>query len=385
MYKEFYGFSKKPFNITPNSEFLYLSPKHKDAITFLEYGLMEDTGFVLLTGEIGMGKTTLIHHMLKRIEANRLVASIDNTNVDSVQLLHMILQEFGLTSQSGNKALILKTLIDYMKDKVAKNLKPLLIIDEAQNLSDEALEEVRLLSNMQWEDKMLLQIILVGQPELKSTIESPRMSSFSQRIAVRFHLPSLTREETKEYIEHRLNKADGDTEIFSEDALEKIYELSRGIPRSINLICNEALVYGFADDLKKIDSSIFDKRDSERGIIELESEEISEEIMPVVHNKYNRIQSADPYYQKLEAYIQTLEKRTDSRLENLEQLASSVQNDVVERIWKLLQMERKRGNKLFGEYNKLRDKHIALQNTLLLYKNQRNKTDTEKNDVTHTM
>jgi general secretion pathway protein A len=252
MYEKFYGFTEKPFQITPNPAFLYRSSKHDTALTYLEYGLTENVGFILLTGEIGSGKTTLVQYILGRLESDIEAAVIFNTNVSAEELLSLILQEFEITRPAGGKADVLTALNAFLIDRYARRKRVLLIIDEGQNLSDEALEEVRMLSNLQSDNQSLLQIMLVGQPELITRLKQPSMRQFSQRIAASYHLTGLNREETEKYIAHRLRKAGGRAALFTPAAVDIIYKLSGGIPRAINLVCQAALVYGFAENADKI-------------------------------------------------------------------------------------------------------------------------------------
>ena len=252
MYEKFYGFTEKPFQITPNPAFLYRSSKHDTALTYLEYGLTENVGFILLTGEIGSGKTTLVQYILGRLESDIEAAVIFNTNVSAEELLALILQEFEIPRPMGSKADVLTALNAFLIDRYARRKRVLLIIDEGQNLSDEALEEVRMLSNLQSDNQSLLQIMLVGQPELITRLKQPSMRQFSQRIAASYHLTGLNREETEKYIAHRLRKAGGRAALFTPAAVDIIYKLSGGIPRAINLVCQAALVYGFAENADKI-------------------------------------------------------------------------------------------------------------------------------------
>jgi len=207
MYKEFYGLQEKPFQIVPNPDYLYKSNKHQNALTYLEYGLSENVGFILLTGEIGSGKTTLIQYMLNKLDNDTDVAVVFNTNVSAEQLLNMILNEFEVERPASDKAATLEAINAFLIQKYAEKKQVLLIIDEAQNLSADALEEVRMLSNLQTEDQALLQIMLVGQPELETKLRSPGLAQFSQRIAVNFHLEGLSREETENYINFRTQKS----------------------------------------------------------------------------------------------------------------------------------------------------------------------------------
>ena len=252
MYEKFYGFTEKPFQITPNPAFLYRSSKHDTALTYLEYGLTENVGFILLTGEIGSGKTTLVQYILGRLESDIEAAVIFNTNVSAEELLALILQEFDIPRPAGGKADVLTALNAFLIDRYARRKRVLLIIDEGQNLSNEALEEVRMLSNLQSDNQSLLQIMLVGQPELIARLRNPSMRQFSQRIAASYHLTGLDREETEKYIAHRLQKAGGRPDLFTPAAVDIIYKLSGGIPRAINLVCQAALVYGFAEEAQKI-------------------------------------------------------------------------------------------------------------------------------------
>jgi len=253
MYTKHFGFKEKPFNLVPNPSYLFLSSKHANALTFLEYGLTEKVGFVMLTGEIGIGKTTLIRHLLNQIESDMDVAVIFNTNVLSNDLINLIMNEFEIEYRDGiSKAKALDALYTFLIEKFSMGRKVLLIIDEAQNLSDEVLEEIRMLSNLQTDEEMLLQIMIVGQPELRNKINDPRLEQFAQRIAVSYHLSAMTFEETGEYISHRIEKAGGTPDLFSTSAVEKIYEAAMGIPRTINLLCDASLVYGYADEKQVI-------------------------------------------------------------------------------------------------------------------------------------
>jgi general secretion pathway protein A len=276
MYKTFYGFIEKPFSIASNPEFLYLSGGHENALTYLEYGITENSGFILLTGEVGAGKTTLVKHMLNRVASETEIAEIFNTNVSPDQLLGIILTEFGLSPVNGDKSKNLDMIQQYLIDKYAIKKPVLLVIDEAQNLSDDAMEEVRMFSNLQAQDRLLLQILLVGQPELQQRLKTPGLRQFAQRISVSYHLLELQREETGKYIAHRLKKSGGSPDIFTQDAVDRIHDVSGGIPRTINLLCDAALVYGYADELKCIQAPVIETIVKDKGGIGIAVPEVTQ-------------------------------------------------------------------------------------------------------------
>ncbi|MCP4689698.1 MAG: AAA family ATPase [Desulfobacterales bacterium] len=241
----------------PNPDFLYLTSKHQDALSTLEYGVMERVGFVLLTGDVGTGKTTLIRHLLNSVDPDIKIGLILNTNVTPGELIELLLREFGLTPEKGSRVENLDMLQRFLTEKYAEGRRVVTIIDEAQNLSDKVLEELRMISNLQSEEDLLLQILLVGQPELRDKLRSPHLASFAQRISAHYHLSALGREETVQYIAFRLARAGGSRpDLFTPGAVNLIHQAARGVPRTINLLCDAALVYGFADDLERIDERV---------------------------------------------------------------------------------------------------------------------------------
>ena len=237
MYEKHFSFKCKPFDLLPNPDFLFQSSTHKKAITYLDYGIKEKIGFILLTGEIGSGKTTIIRNLIKKIDASIRLSRINNTKVSSEQLISMINEDFNLDVAGKNKTTLLSELNDFLIDQYAKKSQPLLLIDEAQNLSPDLLEEIRLLSNLETDRAKLLQIILVGQPEMNKTLMLSEMMQLRQRINISYHINPLTIDETAQYIKHRLTVAGNpDAMKFHGEMLEIIYKFSRGIPRLINIL-----------------------------------------------------------------------------------------------------------------------------------------------------
>jgi len=343
----------QPF--VPNPSFMYLSPKHQNALTYLEYGLMESIGFILLTGEVGSGKTTLIKYILSQVETQQEVAVIFNTNVSSEQLIDLIISEFDLKPAKGGKSSSLDVLYQYLIKCFSLNKKVLLIIDEAQNLSREALEEVRMLSNLQSDDQILLQIILVGQPEIRDRLKKPDMVQFNQRISVAYHLHALTREETGAYITFRLEKAGGMPDIFTNEAIDLIYQASSGIPRTINILCDSALVYGFADELKVIDAS-----EIEVVLHDRDGMGLSTFVQEIAGNKVDESAGIEKV-QALEERVARIEARIDLQVEGLEKSAVALKDDLVKEMKNLYALERKKNDKLIFEYSKIKEKYLALE------------------------
>lgn len=241
MYLHFYNLREKPFNLTPDSHFMFLSNKHQEALAHIKYGLQEKKGFLLITGEIGTGKTTLCRTILKEMDKYYRIAVVLNPMLSPLSLLKTIISDFGITSRAKTRHDMLQILNAFLLEE--KN--SLLVIDEAQNLSMSALEQIRLLGNLETEKEKLLQIVLVGQPELNKKLSNERLRQLNQRIAVRYHLHSLNRNETEQYIAHRLKIAGGDHIIFDETAINSVYNYSSGVPRLINIICDYGLVYGY--------------------------------------------------------------------------------------------------------------------------------------------
>jgi len=260
MYRQFFGLKEKPFNITSDPNFLYLSRVHKEAFAHLIYGVKERKGFLEITGEIGAGKTTLCRALLNHLDANTKSAFIFNSTLPEMQLFQTILEDFGVSVEKRTKASMLRQFNNFLLEELSKNNNVILIIDEAQNLKAQVLEELRILSNMETEKEKLFQMILVGQPELREKLNAPSLRQLRQRIGVRFHITPLSNSEIGEYIYHRLKVAGSCGDIsFSEDALDTIYKYSGGIPRLINTVCDKALLSAYVAGTKYIDSAVVEK------------------------------------------------------------------------------------------------------------------------------
>src|SRR4051812_36971534 len=252
-YLQYYNLNEAPFTITPNPRFLYLSPKHREALNHLLFGIRERKGFVQLTGEVGAGKTTLCRAMLEQLDGRYATALILNPVMSANELMKAIAIEFGLPVNGLDRLDTLGVINQFLLQQVERGKDTVLIIDEAQDLTDELLEQVRLLSNLETDNRKLLQIVLMGQPELRDRLNNPRLRQLRQRITVRYHLPPLSRVEVNKYIQHRLQVAGArGAPYFTQPALWRVYSYSQGIPRLLNAVCDKALLAGFVSQQEKI-------------------------------------------------------------------------------------------------------------------------------------
>jgi len=272
MYEEYYELKEKPFSLTPDPRFFFLSENHREAFEHLLYGIREREGFILITGEVGTGKTTLCRTLLTRIESQATdTALIFNPLLSEQELLQCILSDFGIRSRATTKKGLLDELNQFLLHQQAVNRHSVLIIDEAQALSLPVLEEIRILSNLETEKEKLLQIILMGQIELAEKLVLPRLRQLNQRISIRYRLRPLRKEEVPRYIQHRLLVAGSPGAIhFSSGALKQIYRYSQGIPRLINLACDRALLAGYADQTREIE-----RRTVSKGLKSLEGRDLT--------------------------------------------------------------------------------------------------------------
>jgi general secretion pathway protein A len=251
MYESFYGLSAKPFRLRPDPHFFYGSKGHKRAMAYLEYGLSQGEGFIVITGEVGAGKTTLVRNLFNNLPSEQIVAAhIVNTHLDSDDTLRMVVSAFGLPYENVSKADLLTRLEAFLRASDQQGRRALLVVDEAQNLKPGTVEELRMLSNFQTDDKCLLQTFLIGQPEFRATLHSPGMQQLRQRVIASYHLGPMDEPETKAYIEHRLATVgwSGDPS-FTNPAHAAIFAYTGGIPRKVNTLCDRLLLMGFLEEL----------------------------------------------------------------------------------------------------------------------------------------
>jgi len=261
MYAEFYGLSAQPFQLTPDARFFFESTVHRQAMAYLVYGLHHAEGFIIITGEVGAGKTILVENLLSTIDRSSFVtAKIVTTQLAGDDLLHMVAAGFGIAKEGLAKGPLLQRISDFALAQHRNGKRVLLIVDEAQNLSFEALEELRMLSNIFFDRTMALQSFLLGQPQFRATLGSPRLEQLRQRVTAAYHLGPLGEVESRAYVEHRLRRADwkGDPH-FTEDCFPLIHQHTAGMPRQINTLCSRLLLFGFLEELHTLTADAVDK------------------------------------------------------------------------------------------------------------------------------
>ncbi len=251
MYESYYGFSEKPFQLSPDPRFFFATSHHQRALSYLQYGLDQGEGFIVITGPIGTGKTTIARNLLSSIgDENIVAAQLVTTKLSPDELLELVAAEFKIPLKGNSKAELLRSIETFLIQLHKQGKRALLLVDEAQNLPAETVEELRMLSNFQLDDKPLIQSFLLGQEELKDIIQAPNMEQFRQRIIASAHLKPLSIEEVKNYINHRLQQAGCDKEsLFSDDTFELIHEKTLGVPRKINIFVDRLLLFGFLEEL----------------------------------------------------------------------------------------------------------------------------------------
>jgi type II secretory pathway predicted ATPase ExeA len=258
MYLEFFMLKEFPFRLTPDSEFIYMSGAHSRAKAYMDYTVWNREGFVVITGEIGSGKTTLIQKLLSELDENVLVAKIFQTQLDEVEFLQAVLVEFGLNPFNAKKVELIDMLNTYLLDNFLQLKQLVLIVDDAHNLSLKVLEEIRMLSGLETRKEKVLHVILVGQPSLNDTLDTPEMEQLLQRVRLRYHIKSLSEIDTRDYIHHRLRIAGAEdpTKVFTPDTFPIVYKYTGGLPRLINTLCDTAMTCAFADNVYTVSMNI---------------------------------------------------------------------------------------------------------------------------------
>ncbi len=360
MYESFYGLKEKAFNLNPDPEYFYMSREHEDAYRHLEYAISESKGFAVITGEVGAGKTTLINYLLYKLELDINIGLITNTNIPASQFLKAICREFEINVDVREKVDIMEIFQDFLLERYAQNERVLLIIDEAQNISLEAMEEIRMLSNLEAEKSHLIQIILLGQPELKYKLQRNDLKQFAQRVSTHYHINGLSKDEVNNYIQYRLKVGEAENlDIFKKDAIELIYQHSLGIPRIINVICDTALVYGYADGIKIVDKNLVEtviKEREESGIFskldlnfnDSSVKTISEEIVP--KSSGNTLQFMGKRIDMLDAKIEGLHEE----IKNLKKLKNERDTIIID-LFKMLENSMKSRFKILSVIRQIKD------------------------------
>lgn len=303
MYEQYYNFRLKPFEVPPDPEFLYMSGKHRKAMSSLEYGILNKSSISVISGDVGSGKTTLVRELMRKLDSDVVIGMVSNVTINSFkELMQLILYAFELEYRDMNKVEMFEVFTDFVVNTYAADKRTVLVLDEAQNLAPEVLEQLRMLSNINVDKHKVFQLILVGQPNLWNLLHRPDMVQFFQRIEVSYILTPLDEKETREYIRHRLEVAGGNKDLFEENTYQEIWKCTQGSPRLINILCGMALVYGFADQKTSIDINTIEQVMLDKSVsmvqsdtqIENKSESGYKEDVEGVQNHVN---AAEKYHQ----------------------------------------------------------------------------------------
>ena len=308
MYTKFYNLNEEPFNLTPDPKFLYLGESHKKALTLLTYGVKKRKGFMVMTGEVGTGKTTLLHALLRNLDENTKTVFIFNPMLGARGFFKFVCFDLGIQVKNQTKADCLLEIYQFLVDSNKANRTVVIIVDEAHDLTLSLLEEIRLLSNFETAKDKLIQIILVGQPELNVTLNLPECYQLKQRIGLWFYINPLNQNETGEYIRSRLYEAGLETSCFTQQAIDEIFRYSKGIPRLINILCDKSLIIGYTIDKKRIDKKI-----TEEAINDLEAGQRHFPESAEILCSGDRTRSSPLVAKPKEPYLQEPEKRKTER------------------------------------------------------------------------
>ena len=364
MYTKFYGLKFKPFDFLPDPRFLYFSKKHEMAYAHLEYGITDNKPFIVLTGDVGTGKTTLVNFFLKTVDSDVKTALIYNTNVDPQTFLEMVVRDFGIQTTDSHRSTLYESLYEFLLHEHVQGRRSVLIIDEGQNMPNETLEEVRMLSNFETEESYLLQIIMAGQPQLRRRLNNPELAQLTQRVSVHYHLAPLEKSEIGSYIEHRLKIGGYDSEhlLFSNEAVDKIYAYTQGVPRLINSICDSALLYGYGASLQTIDLNLVEEVIADRGIdpgIQYEEKEISRDDKGYP-GKGDTIDSLQGVGKHIYLQISNLNERLTRIEQRVTQLEDVENQRTVSGLIEWLKDAQKENRNLKKKYNALLSKHKTM-------------------------
>jgi general secretion pathway protein A len=316
MYTEFYGLSHRPFQLTPDSRFFFESSVHRQAMAYLTYGLHHAEGFIVITGEVGTGKTMLVENLLSTIaDSNFVIAKIVTTQLAGDDLLHMVAAGFGIGREDLAKGSLLKRIEDFVVAQHRSGKRALLIVDEAQNLSFSALEELRMLSNIITDKSMALQSFLLGQPQFRAILANPELEQLRQRVTAAYHLGPLDEAETRAYVEHRLRLANwkGDPSL-AEDSFPVIHKFTDGVPRRINTLCSRLLLFGFLEGLHALDGIAVEKVGTEMN------RELA--VVRVEHQVHSTASAEEPPSAEIVERLDTLERSIDKHQRVIERAIS---------------------------------------------------------------
>jgi putative secretion ATPase (PEP-CTERM system associated) len=332
MYESFFNLRVKPFDLLPDHRFIYLSKSHKKAITYLDYGIRERSGFILLTGEVGSGKTTLIRNLLDKHYERVVLSKVFNTRVTSEQLLAMVNDDFGLAVQGKDKITLIRDLNTFLIEQYAAGNQPILIIDEAQNLSTDLLEEVRMLSNLEASNSKLLQIVLVGQPELRTILATPGLRQLRQRISINCHLQALSRAEVEQYIFHRLEVAGNSKAVdFEAESFDAIFRYSRGIPRLINIICDFLMLSAYAEETSMINVEMIQDVIGDLDFENCYWRAVADEQNTMSGDALERVADKPSSSPELYRMLADISRRIESIEQNITSYHQAVENDQTDR------------------------------------------------------